>query len=830
MTRRFSLLPASTLLLFAVSLVAPLAFSDDDKAHKKRRPGYLGVYMEAASRAGKGAVRLSLVVPNSPAEKGGLRSGDLVLGIGGGLFEESREKVLECFKAFLKGKSAGDMIRLTVERVETSASWSLDGRRKEVFRGSRLPDLDRLLEGKSESSLRLSAQRGKRVLTVTVILGEKASRKLQVLPENKGLCPKLEAQTSVEEELIARCLSVPQIEEAYRGVLARFEEDETNDDAFRLKVIRYLHRDPKKLTVYGRGMGRLWREAAEASEYRKLLAAPLEVFESNLETKKKALQTIPGRLPKPKKGSSAHSHIRYIVRLMERAAHLRAAALSRLSKDDRAFLAGLGFEGLRSRFLENIYLHTDSNKERWRRNLRVLSLLEKVDVSLMILAGFELSSLGDKRYLGQLKSDLCRFYKDTINQDLLYAVKHSIGDVRILGVGSQVLQGRANLVIDLGGHDVYAGSFAAARGDDNPVAVLLDLAGDDQYQSTTLGSFGSGILGVALLVDGEGDDVYLGSESGTQGMAFCGWGTLLDWSGDDDYRGRAFAQGSALACGFGALLDFGGNDVLSGTQFAQGFAGPWGYGLCFQRGGDDRYLGALGRGSSYGTKDVYQGFCQGAACGFRGYASGGLGFLVDVGGADRYGAGNFSQGGGYYFSLGALWDLGDGDDRYLGSRYGQGFSAHSALGFFFEAGGNDRYRGVVGALQGAAWDLSASVFIDQSGDDDFWGKDAFSLGASAHNGMAFFFDHEGCDVYRNAQGLGRAGPNDYHGGGSLSLFVDGGVGKDRYLGPGLESQKAGQRAQLRKEMSLVLNVDGESWSVEDLKMWLGGKKKKKDGK
>lgn len=823
----------SYFLSLSILMAAALAsFGDDSKEPvKKRHPGYLGVYMEAASvDKTRGAIRFSQVVPNSPAERGGLRSNDLLLGFDDQLFTVPRSKVLETFKAYLKGKRAGDRLNLTVERLVTEANWGFEKEDPTKAAGPGLPDFDRLLSKRLGETLSLKAKRAKKVLKVNVVLGKRAATNLTSLPENKTLRPDLEKLTCREAEILETCLSVPALGNSYTDVQARFEKDEHKDDPFRRQTFRYLHRAPKKVPAFGRQLGDAWRASAAKKDLPGLLRPMARLLDESESAHAEAVKLIPGRLPRPNPGASVHDHIKYIFRVMDRAAHFRSGALKALSKEDRRFLAGPGFEQLTSRFIESIYLHTDENKARWRSNLRALKLMGKIDQALMNRGAMELLVLGDRGYLGQLKSDLSAHYKGKLHKSLLYAVDHPLRSARILGTGPNVLKKRANLVIDLGGHDVYAAPVGAARGDENPVAVCLDLGGDDQYQSGLEGNLGSGILGLGLLVDRGGDDVYLSSTLGSQGMAFGGAGILLDWSGNDDYRGAALSQGSALGCGVAVLADFAGDDVLSGTLYSQGFAGPASVGLCLQNGGDDRYLGGMGQGSSYGTKNVYQGFCQGAACGFRGYASGGFGALVDIGGDDRYVAGNFSQGGGYYFGMGLLWDFGSSDDRFVGSRYAQGFSAHSAIGFFLEDGGDDRYQGVVGALQGAAWDLSISVFIDEAGDDDYWGMNAFSLGASAHNGLSLFFDHGGCDRYRNSQGLGRSGPNDYHGGKSLSLFVDGGREQDRYRGPGLQGFWRGRRAVVRDGGGLCLDVNGASdWSAKSLRKWLGDGVKKRDG-
>jgi hypothetical protein len=191
---------------------------------------------------------------------------------------------------------------------------------------------------------------------------------------------------------------------------------------------------------------------------------------------------------------------------------------------------------------------------------------------------------------------------------------------------------------------------------------------------------------------------------------------------------------------------------------------------------------ALGRRkSSYGDEGVYEAFSQGSACGFRGKASGGIALLLDCSGNDVYEAGNFSQGCGYYYGWGAQADMGTGNDRYEGTRYAQGAAAHSALGSLWDEGGDDYFTTSIGASQSLAWDLCATCFVKETGNGVFAGGHALSQGASAHNGFSLFYDGKGEHHYScYGKNPGKAGPNDYHGGESLSVFIDGGGEKNSY--------------------------------------------------
>ena len=84
---------------------------------------------------------------------------------------------------------------------------------------------------------------------------------------------------------------------------------------------------------------------------------------------------------------------------------------------------------------------------------------------------------------------------------------------------------------------------------------------------------------------------------------------------------------------------------------------PGGFAALIDRAGNDHYY-CKGRDlGAYGTPGIFAGWGQGCGVGFRGIASGGVALMLDESGNDVYEAGNFSQGGGYYFGWGALVGL-----------------------------------------------------------------------------------------------------------------------------------------------------------------------------
>ncbi len=103
-------------------------------------------------------------------------------------------------------------------------------------------------------------------------------------------------------------------------------------------------------------------------------------------------------------------------------------------------------------------------------------------------------------------------------------------------------------------------------------------------------------------------------------------------------------------------MDQKGNDFYSGTRFAQGCGLLGGFGVLVDGSGNDNYYSKGKYPPAYNEPGLFESFSQGSAIGFRGLASGGIGMLADLSGNDRYEAGHFSQGGGYYFAWGLLYD------------------------------------------------------------------------------------------------------------------------------------------------------------------------------
>lgn len=310
-----------------------------------------------------------------------------------------------------------------------------------------------------------------------------------------------------------------------------------------------------------------------------------------------------------------------------------------------------------------------------------------------------------------------------------------------------------DVVLDLGGQDQY-------RYPDDPrqrQQVVIDHGGDDTYSGA--GAV-SACLGLSLVVDHAGRDTYSG-ETRSVASALLGVALLVDHAGHDTYRSTSWGQGAAIY-GTAGLLDLQGNDVYWSHHASQGIGGPRGFGLLFDRAGADIYRANGPTGSVYGTPAVFYGMSQGVGFGFRGYDSGGIGVLYDGNGLDRYEAGEFSQGGGYYWGLGILDDR-SGNDLYYGNRYGQGFGCHQALGALLDHSGNDTYWTMAAANQGAAWDIGMGMLLDYRGDDTYKAN-GLAQGGASMQAIGWLLDLAGNDHYSaDARAShGESGGDSYH--------------------------------------------------------------------
>ena len=314
------------------------------------------------------------------------------------------------------------------------------------------------------------------------------------------------------------------------------------------------------------------------------------------------------------------------------------------------------------------------------------------------------------------------------------------GRVVIAGAGPNVHRRDALLLIDLGGDDEYTNNAGGTAGRLGAIAVCIDVAGNDRYQSARDMVQGAGIFGVGILVDVAGDDTY---EAGAfaQGAGAFGVGILADMGGNDRYVARALTQGAG-AFGMGLLADAAGDDRYQATAMGQGFGFVAGLGALVEGAGDDVYTMAGGPADPRQPGHT-QSFGQGMGLGLRPHAGGGIGLLMDRAGNDRSQGDYFAQGVGFWFALGGLVDEA-GNDRYVATRYAQGAGIHLAVGVLADAAGDDAYE-AHSVAQGVGHDWAAGILADAAGDDAYRAV-SLAQGAGSSNGVGILADVSGRDA------------------------------------------------------------------------------------
>jgi len=421
------------------------------------------------------------------------------------------------------------------------------------------------------------------------------------------------------------------------------------------------------------------------------------------------------------------------------------------------------------------------------RVLFLESLLDAVDFHFLN-AGATLSAIAAQ----ELQRQLSALDASKLAGNYDYRIATPLGKIVLSSGGDSTYPDDDYLlIVDLAGDDTYQGG-AATRRFATGLSVTLDLAGSDRYESPDdiVPSFGAGIFGYGILIDTQGSDRYSAAYL-SQGVGVFGTGILYDVEGNDHYQGIGHLQGSG-SFGSGLLVDNSGDDRYELYQYGQGYGFTKGFGLLLDSEGSDRYLALEDRhpnGGPFGAEHHIH-FVQGAGFGRRGDFSdghswaGGIGFLVDGRGDDRYECEIYGMGTAYWYALGILVDK-EGNDYRNGGWYSLGSSPHFGIGIHQDDGGSDRYEGILAQSLGNGRDWSIGWFEDSAG-DDWYRSSQMTFGTGDVNGVGVFWDKTGDDTYlafaEPSYGQARLESAEGLRGlmFTLGLFVDGG-GRDRYL-------------------------------------------------
>ncbi len=687
------------------------------------------------------------VLKDTSADVIGLKVGDIIIAFDNQdlskINEEDRQNFLS--KA-IKAKQVGDIFNLVVLRennIITEGSKTL----KNITQVKN--NIDNQV---FNSVLNISIDKRINKLELSAKLGIRQTLKPEDLPDNNTLFPKYTNISWDWTESILQILNKPSLTLDYKDLLARYEDNELWDEGFRLNLFRYLHRDPIKFVpVLDKRLNEL---NTKLSKNHKHFIMPMATWLDQ------QLEPIKTNYPT---SSNLAVHKEFINTTINLAETLRQQAFASLTMSEIKQIK-TQMPQLMQRFYNSFYIDRPKVEEDRKNNSALLALTKKIDINALFKSGQLLLQLMDKTWLNQL-TKLLKQHSANIS------FTTTAGTVLLGAVGNSQHNKSYALLIDISGDDIYYQNTGISN--DN-IAITIDLAGNDSYQHTRKFAQGSAFLGIGLLIDISGNDSYL-SEQQSQGFALLGVGALLDLDGDDKYHSEYFSQGSAF-WGIAALIDIFGNDNYYANLYAQGLGSVKGFGLLFDNSGDDNYFASGKDESSYQISGIFKSISQGVGIGFRGYASGGVGILLDSAGKDHFRSGNFGGGVGYFYGIGALKNAGIDNDTYLGSRYSFGASAHSAMGILIDDGGDDNYFSISGVSQSAAWDLALAALWDKGGNDNYTGSNSFA----SHNGFSIFIDESGNDIYNNLISSGHI--NDYHGGASFGFFIDK-SGSDTYQSP-----------------------------------------------
>ncbi len=731
----------------------------------------------------KKGYKVTIVLPNSAAHRAGMLRDDIILKYDDKVLDDVAEKKQSsALREYLfEFKKVGAKITLDVVRL--SRFLVDEAGQKQPFIESEITEK---FEHKGvDEQVKITLEKQKKRQKIVATLGLKVQGKVTDLPKPEQLMPQDKTLKAKYGEQALTLIHATGLTDEWNDLRYRYAKDELwqgqADGLCRKDAFQYMRLKPHKSLAANHYLADQLLQSQDAFPLmdRWMLdsASPQTLITWQAENLSELMDQL--------------------IEHINRIGKLRDQAFAALDKDQQHQLADLS-KKVADRFSQSFYINLGKGDELalHRQNQNFFELIQQVDLSKMLTAGKMIKQLNDKKLMALIEAliekerpDPPLFYETVMMKDSSY------GKVIIGGKGDNTYRERVALLIDVGGNDWYFGVNHADP--QNKVSVVIDQAGDDKYYATSDFAQGGALMAVSGLFDWAGNDIYL-SKNFAQGMAWIGVGLLQDDAGDDRYNVHQYGQGSAFF-GLAQLVDDAGDDRYSGSLYVQGVGGTCGMGLILDGSGDDEYISGTHKPSSYGTQGIFQGASQAVGIGFRGYARGGIGVLLDQAGHDQYQTGNFSLGTGYFFGLGLLYE-GSGDDIYLASRYGVGASAHSAIGAFIEMQGNDQYYANNVAIVAAAWDISLSLFADYAGNDRYFrSHHNFNGGIASHNGFALMVDDQGDDIYTLST---PSVSNDYHGGWSFAFRFDQ-AGQDEY-------QLMGQNNDLSSKSYFGFTLDWEA--------------------
>lgn len=748
--------------------------------------------ISSANIEGTNGLFVVRVLPDSAAQIAGIKAGDIIVSYDSRTFAKIASPD---FAEYIQSqKQVGDLLSLIVLRPITSIRAWKDGRDAGFLQRKAL---DKMIHSQSPGE-RLTYTVDKRYdrLGISVRLGARPAA-----DDTQSASTRYHTSSASDPfvDLMERRLSDYELIEDFKA----FRESLTamENDAFCTDLLRHALAHPTTFHLTAMRETQKLEATAKQSDIDQLLLQSATI----VDMVPVGSRPLPFNLtlPLPPTTPSQDDHLRYLRHITAVARKYLEQAYHQLSGDEMNLLADT-LPAMMERRLQGCNLDAVAQEMLTPDEWGCLAVAHEIDFEALLHSAQALAMLLNRTWLTKLQHTFLNRHAihgppiAGATGEILYAEKSASGLVIIGGTGPNRYDTGADIIIDLGGDDVYTAGGSGIT-PDRPIRLIIDLNGNDRYSASAPFSLGCGFMGVGILADLGGDDHYTGTQF-SQGAALFGIGILIDTEGDDIYEAQERSQGVAY-WGMGILMDKSGADTYHAHLLSQGAGGPKGLGLLVDLSGNDRYYASGKHPSCYGDPGVFQGLSQGFGFGFRGVTAGGIGVLLDLAGRDHFDAGTFSQGGGYAGGLGILKNGGIADDEYFGTRYGQGFGAHAAAGILIECGGDDHYGGLTGALQAAAWDKSVAILLDLQGNDLYDTRHLFfSQAAAAHNSFALLLDEAGRDRYLYPKGL-KAGDNSYHGGHSFSFFIDNGGDSDDY-GDGFSDN----REKLEGEYGIMIDI------------------------
>ena len=701
------------------------------------------------------AIQILHILPKTAAKKSGLLNNDLILEIDGNSFNKENNR--QYFRDYIRNKKVGEELRLKIIRQEEQYRIKEQVVTKE--------DLEKILkEQPYNEKIPLAFERTKKILNYDILLGiNPFQEETNDVEKNPFLPYQLKNTTApFTKELVLQYNLQASSDELFDV----FKQDQKTNYGCRQPAMGYLHTRPHQLLSTIDKITQQFYKSFQQEEFSLFLQKVAYLISE---------EPLALKLPlAPTNNKDWQEHLNYIQEIYQTAMLLQQKAFAKISATDKEFTKQY-FIDLQKELIKSFTLR---NEKLSAKSHDIRLIIQNVDFVALLQSMWVLSHFTNKKWNASLKNSLFQLQgKNGIQKNGIQGVggavifSHKDKDFSLVvgGADKNSYSENFSIIIDLAGDDYYASS--------NSNAIIIDLAGDDYYSSFDNYTQASAFFGTSLLLDMEGNDTYV-AKYFAQASAVFGGAILYDIDGDDFYKANAFSQAYSFF-GLSLLIDKSGNDEYAADIFSQSVATCGGVSLLLDDKGDDKYRSGISYPSTYRVAGSFHGASQGLGFGIRGYFDGGTAFLLDGAGKDIFQAGNFSQGSGYFFGLGVIKNFGNFSDTYLAYRYAQASAAHSALGVLIDDGGNDFYQGHVAAVQSAAWDKSVSAFWDKKGNDNYIAP-LFSISASAHNGYAYFLDFSGKDNYQLPR-FTTSNQNSYHGGSSLSFFLDFGGREDSFL-------------------------------------------------